>query len=122
MDAVISNNRKSHRSTSFNVLDITTEIPPRADLVFSKDLVNHLLDADVWRSVANMVRSGSTYLMITSNGVSTPNEDLPRNIGGMSRLLNLRKPPFDFPLPLYDDGYLAMWRTEDLAFVLDRAT
>ena len=69
-----------------------------------------------------MVRSGATYVMITSNKVSTPNEDLPRNVGGMSRILNLRTAPFNFPTPIYEDGYLAVWRAEDLAFVLDRAT
>lgn len=116
---LISQNRKSHPAAKFYVLDITEQVPPRADLIFSKDLVNHLLDRDVWKALANMIRSGATYLMITSNSVSTPNEDLPRNVGGMSRLLNLRTEPFNFPTPIYEDGYLAVWRTEDLVFVLD---
>lgn len=116
---LVSQNRKSHPSVKFYVLDITEQVPPRADLIFSKDLVNHLLDRDVWKALANMIRSGATYLMITSNSVSTPNEDLPRNVGGMSRLLNLRTEPFSFPTPIYEDGYLAVWRTEDLVFVLD---
>ncbi|MEW6538096.1 MAG: class I SAM-dependent methyltransferase [Pseudomonadota bacterium] len=116
---LVSQNRKSHPAVKFYVLDITEQVPPRADLIFSKDLVNHLLDRDVWKALANMIRSGATYLMITSNSVSTPNEDLPRNVGGMSRLLNLRTEPFSFPTPIYEDGYLAVWRTEDLVFVLD---
>lgn len=116
---LVSQNRKSHPAVKFYVLDITEQVPPRADLIFSKDLVNHLLDRDVWKALANMIRSGATYLMITSNSVSTPNEDLPRNVGGMSRLLNLRTEPFSFPTPIYEDGYLAVWRTKDLVFVLD---
>jgi hypothetical protein len=120
VDGLIARNRAAHPTRSFTVLDITSEIPPRADLIFSKDMLNHLLDADVWKAVANMVRSGSPYLMLTSNGVSEPNVDLPVNIGGMSRVLNLRTAPFNFPTPLYDDGYLAVWRNEDLAFTMDR--
>jgi len=116
---LISQNRKSNPAFNFHVLDITEQVPPRADLIFSKDLVNHLMDKDVWKALANMVRSGATYVMITSNSVSTPNEDLPRNVGGMSRLLNLRTEPFSLPTPVYEDGYLAMWRTEDLVSVLD---
>lgn len=117
---LISQNRKSNPAFNFHVLDITEQVPPRADLIFSKDLVNHLMDKDVWKALANMIRSGSTYVMITSNSVSTPNEDLPRNVGGMSRLLNLRTAPFSLPTPVYEDGYLAMWRTEDLVSVLDQ--
>ena len=119
---LIAANRKAYPERTFRVLDITRKVPKRADLLFSKDLVNHLLERDVWRAVANMVRSGATYLMITSNGDHASNAELPENVGGMSRLLNLQAAPYDFPRPIYYDGYLAMWRTEDLAFVLDRAT
>ena len=118
---LIAANRMAYPERTFRVLDITRKVPKRADLLFSKDLVNHLLERDVWRAVANMVRSGATYLMITSNGDHVSNAELPENVGGMSRLLNLQAAPYDFPPPIYYDGYLAMWRTEDLAFVLDRA-
>lgn len=121
VDSVIRQNRQRHPERAFSVLDITRDIPPRADMVFSKDLVNHLLERDVWRTLANMIRSGATYLMITSNRGPVPNEELPRDFGGVSRPLNLQIAPYDFPPPLYDDGYLAMWRMEDLGFVLERA-
>jgi hypothetical protein len=121
VDALVVRNRRAHPDRVFHVLDITTETPDRADLLFSKDLVNHLLERDVWSAVANMVRSGTTYLMITSNSDPVPNEELPENVGGASRPLNLQIAPYDFPPPIYDDGYLVMWRTTDLAFVLDRA-
>jgi len=120
VDDLISENRKRYPGVRFHILDITSQIPAPADLVFSKDMVNHLLGSDVWKAIANMIRSDATYLLITSNSDPIPNEDLPRNIGGMSRVLNLRIAPYDFPPPLYDDGYLVLWRTEDLAFVLDR--
>ncbi|GLK49350.1 hypothetical protein GCM10017620_23230 [Brevundimonas intermedia] len=121
VDGLIAENQKRYPEVSFRALDITTQIPARADLIFSKDMVNHLVESDVWKAIANMIRSGATYLLITSNGDPVPNEELPRNFGGMSRILNLRIAPYDFPVPLHDDGYLAMWRTSDLAFVLDRA-
>lgn len=122
VDDLVSENRRRYPDVSFCSLDITTQVPARADLIFSKDMVNHLLDDDVWKAIANMIRSGAGYLLITSNSDPVPNEELPCNIGGMSRVLNLRVAPYDFPPPLYDDGYLALWRTKDLAFVLDRAT
>ena len=115
-------NQKAHPGRTFRRLDITRKVPSRADLIFSKDMVNHLLERDVWKALANMVRSGATYLMITSNADPTPNEELPENVGGSSRLLNLQEAPYNFPVPLYDDGYLAMWRPADLAFVVDRAS
>ncbi|WP_438851608.1 hypothetical protein [Brevundimonas nasdae] len=118
---LIAENRKIYPNQNFIALDITTQAPACADMVFSKDLVNHLLECDVWRALANMVRSGATYLLITSNGDPIPNRELPANVSGASRLLNLRTPPYNFPTPLYDDGYLAMWRTADLDFVTDEA-
>lgn len=119
---LIAANRKTYTGRRFHVLDITRKMPERADLLFSKDLVNHLMERDVWRALANMVRSGATYLMITSNADPVPNAELPKNLGGVSRTLNLQIAPYDFPPPIYDDGYLAMWKTADLAFVLDRAS
>lgn len=115
---LIAANSKTYPDQNFRYLDITTQIPERADMVFSKDLVNHLLERDVWNALANMVRSGATYLLITSNGDPEPNRELPANISGASRLLNLQTAPYNFPAPLYNDGYLAMWRMADLAFVM----
>lgn len=121
VDALIAANRRAFPGYAFHALDITHEIPARADLIFSKDLVNHLLERDVWSAVANMVRSGADYVMITSNSDPVPNIELPENVAGSSRPLNLQIWPYDFPTPLYDDGYLVMWRSQDLAFVLDHA-
>jgi len=120
VDEIIAGNRARHQERSFTQLDITRETPGYADLVFSKDMLNHLTDKDCWAALANMVRSGATYLMATSNA-GFENEDLPLDFGGMSRLQNLRAAPFNFPEPLYEDGYLAMWRTADLSFLLDKA-
>jgi hypothetical protein len=117
---LIKKNQNAHKNRRFILIDITRTAPERVDLLFSKDLVNHLLERDVWRAVANMVRSRATYVMITSNAVSEANEELMENFGGASRTLNLQTAPFNFPPPLYDDGYLAMWRTSDLSFVLSR--
>lgn len=118
VDELVAQNRRTQADRIFRVLDVTTQIPPYADLLFSKDLVNHLLERDVWSALANMIRSGATYLMITSNADPLPNEELSENVAGASRPLNLQIAPYNFPPPLYDDGYLAMWRTKDLAFIL----
>ena len=54
----------------FRVLDITAKIPPAADLIFCKDLLNHLTDADVKRAIANMRRSGSKSRLSTFGQVA----------------------------------------------------
>lgn len=82
---LITANRKAHPHRRFRVLDITKKPPERADLIFSKDLVNHLLERDVWRALANMVRSGATYLVVTSVTDAVANVDLSENVGGASR-------------------------------------
>ncbi|MCA0366526.1 MAG: class I SAM-dependent methyltransferase [Proteobacteria bacterium] len=117
---LVAANRATYPGYDFERLDITRKSPSRSDLIFSKDLINHLTNDDAWKALANMFKSGAEILVITSNGETSPNVDLPKNIGGMSRALNLRAEPFNFPAPLYDDGYLAVWEMANLSFLLER--
>lgn len=107
-------NRERHPARTFAVLDITTEIPRRSDLIFSKDLLNHLCHDDVWAALENMVASGSSYLLATNNR-GFENEELEADVTNASRHLDLFAEPFAMPEALYADHYLVLWDREALA-------
>jgi hypothetical protein len=119
VDDLIAQNRKRHPEQRFEALDITAQVPPAVDLIFSKDLINHLFDRDVWAALDNMVASGSRWLLITSN-TGAENSELELMTPRSSRLLDLRAAPWGFPEPTYADHYLSLWRIEDLKPVLAR--
>ncbi len=111
--AVLRRNRRRHRSVKFCALDITTTLPPTADLIFCKDLLNHLSDADVRRAIRNMRLSGSTYLL-ASNNPGFASGELPDEPAA-SRHLDLTAPPFCFRAPLWTLGdYMSFWRLADM--------
>jgi hypothetical protein len=117
VEDLIAQNRMRHPDYRFEALDITAEVPAAADLIFSKDLINHLFERDVWAAIDNMVASGSRWLLITSNAGET-NTELELLTPRSSRHLDLRGAPYGFPEATYADHYLALWRIEDLKPVL----
>ncbi len=111
--AMLAHNRDLHPQHEFRWLDITNEVPPRADLILCKDLLNHLDDEDVKRAIQNMRRSGSTYLL-ASNNPGFDYAPLPATPGG-SRHLDITAPPFGYPAPLWTEGgYMSLWRLADM--------
>jgi len=113
VESVINENRRlsgfaKNVSVRFEVRDVTREPIPGCDLVFCKDLVNHLFNRDVARLLRNLNRSGAKFAMITSNR-GWENVELPVANAGATRHLDLEGPPFRLPLPLEHDGYLALW-------------
>ena len=109
--ALVDQNRIAHPDRRFEVLDITTQVPAPADLIFSKDLVNHLYERDVWACLHNMAASGSRWLMITSNR-GFPNQELDMIRPGASRELDLCATPYSLPEPLWSDHYFSLWSAE----------
>jgi hypothetical protein len=110
---LVTNNKMRFPDREFRVLDVTTEVPPAADMIFCKDLFNHLRDQDVKRAIENMRRSGSTYLL-ASNNPGFENTPLPKGPSG-SRLLDLCNAPFAYNPPLWTlDGYMSLWRLADM--------
>lgn len=88
------------------------------DLLICRDFFQHFPNARVWAALANMIRSGATYLFATSHS-NEVNEDLAKP-GGF-RPLNLEKAPFNLPPPLdrVDDPpgsgrIMGLWRLDDL--------
>ena len=114
VENLLAGNREKFPGRRFELLDIVVEAPPAADLIFCKDLVNHLFEADVWKALANMAASGSRWLLITSNA-GYENVDLELRTPGSSRELDLATAPYALPDPVTSDHYLALWRMEDVA-------
>ena len=108
----------------FLELDLTASDLPRADLLLCRDCMVHLSFAANDRAIANVRRSGITYLLATT----FPDEPFNRDIvTGDWRPLNLELPPFGFPSPLtllvegcteqngaFADKSLGLWRVADL--------
>jgi glycosyltransferase involved in cell wall biosynthesis len=109
---------------AFILLDITKDILPRADLVFSRDLLVHLSERDIRLALQNIFDSGARYLVATTFTSRDKNVDIPT---GLWRTLNLQRPPFSFPPPLrlinerceegeglWADKCLGVWDVNDL--------
>ncbi|MCB1001361.1 MAG: class I SAM-dependent methyltransferase [Acidimicrobiales bacterium] len=116
---VIEQNRRDHPEVRFSVLDATSDEIPRADAVLCREVLFHLSLADSLRVIDNLRRSGSTYLLTTSDDSSSVNADI---VSGDFRPINLCRAPFDFPAPIarIDDAaisksrHLGVWRIDSL--------
>ena len=109
----LARNKDRHPKYEFRLLDITTSVPPAADLILCKDLLNHLADVDVKRAISNIRRSGSKFLL-ASNNPGFENTPLPETAGA-SRYLDITAPPYNFRQPLWTwSGYLSFWRLADI--------
>jgi hypothetical protein len=127
---LISENRSLYgkQSRSFIELDITKEIPPRADLVLCRDLLVHLNTQEIRKALLNIKLSGSEFLLTTTFTGIRKYKNLPtitRSVGW--RPINLQLVPFSFPEPLrivnegctegmglFADKSLALWRLSEL--------
>jgi len=111
--ALIAENRTRFPDRQFEVLDITRNSPAQADLVFSKDMLNHLCEKDVWAALENMTASKPKYLMLTTNR-GFENVDLPPNHPHASRYLDLEAAPYSMPAPIYGDHYMLLWSCDQI--------
>jgi hypothetical protein len=114
VEEIIVKNRGSYPQARFDVLDVTSEVPPCSDLVFCKDLVNHLAYVDVLKVIRNIKRSRSKYLLLSNNFGHT-NVELKEDNPGGSRFLDILAEPFDFPKPLWNVNYFGLWRMSDIS-------
>jgi hypothetical protein len=111
---LIVKNSLMYPAYRFCQLDITSQVPPRADLTFCKDLLNHLPYKAVFAALANMKASGSTYLLVSNNFDFLPNTELEVTTPSASRHLDLMLEPFSFPVPLWRTSYLGLWMLKDI--------
>lgn len=114
VQAIVTRNSDRHPSFKFEVLDVTSDEPPKADLVFCKDLVNHLTYRDVLRLLRNVKRSKSKYLLM-SNNFGHENSELDSNEGGHSRFLDVVAAPLSLPAPAWQHDYFGLWKLADIS-------
>lgn len=125
--AIVDNNRRFERpGRRFLRLDLTRDRLPTCDVVLVRDCLVHLSTRDALLALANVVRSGAEYLVVTSFEAWRENRDVAT--GGW-RPLNLELPPFSLPPPLrrvrensrdeeYPDKSLGVWAVADVGGAL----
>jgi hypothetical protein len=126
LSAVVAQNKERFAGSRrrFLNLDISQQVPPRADLIFCRDCLVHLPYADIFRVLRNFKRSKSIYLLTTTFVNRTENTDITT---GAWRPLNLSCPPFFFAEPLrilnekcrenagkYSDKSLGLWKLDSI--------
>ena len=89
---VIEANRKRYekRNITFQVGDITEELPP-ADLLISKDVLQHLPDTLVHKFIRNNMKKGQYKWVLLTNDRGSGNPDI---VPGGYRAIDLAAPPF----------------------------
>lgn len=93
---LIADNIEKHPA-DFRVLDICTDPLPKVDLVFCRDCLVHLSNADVLKALANIKASGAKWLMATTFPTRSQNVNIET---GRWRPLNLCAAPFNLPDPV----------------------
>lgn len=92
-----NNSRYASANRRFVVLDLIRDPLPTADLLMCRDCLIHLPLAAAQEAVANIRKSGITYLLTTTYSHVGHNGDI---VMGDFRAINLRIQPFCFPEPL----------------------
>lgn len=124
-DLVQKNNQLyASERVRFQRLNLTRDKLPKTDLVFCRDCLVHLPNADVLTALKNICASESSYLLTTTFSRDAKNVDI---AAGQWRVLNLELPPFGLPQPLalivegctvdgnaYRDKALGLWTISDI--------
>ena len=119
-----NNDRFGNEHRQFLHLNLLTDLLPTCDLILCRDCLVHLSLADVQSALANIRRSGITYLATTHFHEEEENADI---LTGGWRPLNLFKAPFNFPVPVaeinenctemggaFSDKCLVVWRVAEV--------
>jgi hypothetical protein len=123
---IVARNRKlfAAPNRTFLDLDLTLGPLPKSDFIFCRDCLVHLSSANVLKALANIRRSGASFLATTTFFDLAGNIDIQ---DGDWRPLNFTRPPFSFPPPFrlivegcteegdaYADKSIGVWRISDL--------
>ena len=91
-------------STSFIPLDVIADALPQADMWMCRDCLFHFSYEDIFKTLANFVRSDIKYIFTSIHTECTANADI---VTGGARQLNLELPPFNLCKPLlYVDDWI----------------
>ena len=124
-ELILGNREKfGGKQRDFRRLDIVSDRLPRADLIFCRDGLVHLSNAEVLSTLRNFKSTGSTWLLTNTVVEHANNENI---LTGSWQPLNLQAPPFSLPAPahlldercvgyggVYRDKRLGLWRLEDI--------
>lgn len=124
-DLIEANIRRYGRpGREFLHADLLTSDLPQAELVLCRDVFVHLSNEDSDKALANLRRSGSTYLLATTFTRRTENADIKT---GEWTPYNMQAPPFNWPEPIrlidekcrehypnFSDKHLGLWKLADL--------
>jgi len=123
VEALVERNRAKY-GREFLHLDLCSGDLPTVDVVFCRDCLVHLSFENVLRAIANIKRSGSTWLLTTTFLECEENIDI---VNGDWRMLNFELAPFQWKPPArvlvegcteagggYSDKALGLWRISDL--------
>jgi len=118
---IIGRNVRKYGSANrtFYTLDASKDPLPLADAVLCREVLFHLSFEDIGAFIQNLRASGISTIIATNDLSTDFNADI---ISGDFRLLNLTKPPFQFPDPevcILDDEVspgrvLAVWSVSKL--------
>jgi len=100
VEKLIQNNVEANRdlqNVSFQVLNLTSDLLPKCDLIIVRDCLVHLSYSDIIKAIDNIKASGCKYLFTTTYPNHSPNHNI---ITGDWRRINLLTKPFNFPEPL----------------------
>jgi len=125
-ELIASNNKKyGKENVSFEICDVTNEILENRDLIIMRDLLVHFSFEDIFKTLSNIKKSKSKFLLTTNFSEIYSNRDIAT---GQWRAINLIMPPFDLPKPKliidelnteYNDNNLksknlSLWEIKDL--------
>ena len=106
---IIESNRQRIPSERFVEHDIVSQpLPRHTDIIISRDLVNHLNISTIQRVLYNIKATKPKLLLISNNKFQGPNEELFGD-GGASRVIDITKQPFNWPLPMHGNGHMSTW-------------
>ena len=122
---IIENNKKyESKNIKFFKSNITKDRIEKYDLIFCRDCLVHLSNKDISKSLKNIKKSNSRFLLTTIFPFNKKNQWI---ASGMWRPLNLMKKPFLLPKPtaLYIESedkfsrkerykYLALWEIKKI--------
>ncbi len=108
----------------FMVIDITGGPLPGADLLFCRDCLVHLSFEDIRKALRTIRGSAIRHILATTFSECEKNDDI---VTGDWRVINLERPPFNFPKPIrlinegctegggaYGDKSLGLWEVASL--------
>ncbi len=121
--------RELNYKARFEVLDVTRDPLPPADLILCRDCLVHLSFENIRSALQNICASGTAYLLMTT----FPDHDCNADIeDGDWRLLNFERTPFLLPKPMttinercneeggaFADKSLGLWSSAQLRAAIE---